>query len=48
MTFIENVSAAVERIGHESVGIIMGLGRVDWPSDQARDQFLDSITRGDG
>lgn len=47
MTFIENVSAAVDKLGPENPGIVIGLGKVDWPNDQARDLFLDTMTRGD-
>ena len=45
MSFIQNVSAAVDRLGPQSVGIIMGLGATDWPSDADRDAFLDTLVK---
>lgn len=43
-SFIENISAAVERIGVEAVGIIMGIGRTNWETAEQRDAFLDAIS----
>lgn len=42
-SFIENVSAAVDRFGVEAVGIIMGIGRTNWETADQRDRFLDAI-----
>lgn len=45
MSFIENVSAAVDRLGVEPVGIIMGIGMTNWPSSTDRDMFLDALVK---
>ena len=42
-SFIENVSAAVDKLGVESVGIIMGIGRTNWETSDQRDRFLEAI-----
>ena len=42
-SFIENVSAAVDRLGVEAVGIVMGIGRTNWETAEQRDAFLDAI-----
>lgn len=43
-SFIENVSAAVDRLGVEAVGIILGIGRTNWETAEQRDKFLDAIS----
>lgn len=42
-SFIENVSAAVDRLGVEAVGIVLGIGRTNWATAEQRDKFLDAI-----
>lgn len=43
-SFIDNVSAAVDRLGVEAVGIILGIGRTNWETADQRDKFLDAIS----
>jgi len=43
-SFIENVSAAVDRLGVEAVGIVLGIGRTNWETSEQRDTFLDAIS----
>lgn len=42
-SFIDNVSAAVDRLGVEAVGIVLGIGRTNWETAEQRDSFLDAI-----
>lgn len=44
-SFIENVSAAVDKLGVESVGIILGIGKTNWESSEQRDNFLNTIAK---
>ena len=46
MTFIDNVSAAVDRLGTTPVGIVLGIGVTDFPDSAARDGFLDTVVAG--
>lgn len=43
--FVDNIAAAVDKVGVEKVGLIFGLGQTPWASEADRDYFLDMITR---
>jgi len=42
----EDISAAVDAVGVEPVGIIWGIGMTPWESAEQRDSFLRAITGG--
>jgi len=42
----EHISAAVDALGVEPVGIIWGIGMTPWESAEQRDSFLRAITGG--
>lgn len=44
-SWIENVAAAVDRLGVEPAGVVWGIAMTDWSSVEERDAFLDAITR---
>ncbi len=46
MTFIDNATAAIDRVGSLPIGIVLGLATADWKDDRERDSFLDALTRG--
>lgn len=46
MTFIDDATAVIDRVGALPIGIVLGLAATDWPDDRQRDTFLDLLTRG--
>lgn len=45
-SFIEDVSAIVDRIGVRWPGVVYGLAQVQWASPEQRDEFLDALVKG--
>lgn len=38
-----NISAVANAIGVSNVGLVWGLGNIDWPSEEERDNFLRAL-----
>lgn len=43
-SFIGDIAAAVEAVGIDKPGLVMGLALTDWESEQQRDEFLQKVT----
>lgn len=46
MTFMDDATAVIDRVGALPIGIVLGLAAADWADDRERDTFLDLLTRG--
>lgn len=42
--FLDNFSAAADAVGYNNLDIAWGLGRVQWPTVEDREAFLDALT----
>lgn len=47
-SFIEDVSAIVDRIGVRYPGVVLGLSQIQWESAEDRDAFLDALVSDGG
>jgi len=43
--FQENIAAAVDAVGLEQLGLVFGIGLMDWDTSQDRDDFLQTLTQ---
>lgn len=43
-SFFDNFNAAADAVGFDNVDVAWGLARVNWPSPEARDEFLAALT----
>jgi len=43
-SFVEDITAAVDAIGVEAPGVVIGIGLTEWDSVEQRDEFLAFIT----
>lgn len=42
--FIEDLQAAIERLGTDQPGILLGVANADWENETQRDEFLNTLT----
>lgn len=43
--FVDNIAAAVDKVGLDKAGLVFGLGQMPWASEADRDYFLEMLTR---
>ena len=44
-SFVDNLNAAVDHLGHENVGAAWGLASIKWESESDRTGFLNAMTQ---
>jgi hypothetical protein len=44
-SFLDNLAAAADALGHENVGAAWGLAGIEWASREDREGFLNALTK---